>query len=151
MELIKNYFKGKTVAFYIAFATAVISVVTAIIYAAVFGGMQEYMSWFGFVLMLLAAVAFIVPSLFGYAKLGVAAMALLDFAAMVVSLLVTYNYFVAFAIGGGISAVFADGPAVIFIVCLVLLMVCCIAANVAAWLRVQKKQKSSVADLGEKI
>lgn len=144
MEFIKKYFKDKTVAFYIALALAAVSVVTAIIYASVFGGKQEYMSWAGFALMLLAGAAFFGLSVFGFEKWGIAAMTLLDFAALLVSALVTYNYFVGFAINGGVGAAFADGAAVMFVVCVLLLIICCVAGNVVAWLSVRKKRKVDV-------
>ena len=148
MEFIKKYFKDKTAAFYAACALALISVITAIVYAAVFGGKQDYMSWPGFVLMLLAGVAFFALSVLGFAKWGIVAMSLLDFAALLVSALVTYNYFVGFAINGGIGAAFGDGAAVTFVVCMILLVICCVAGNIAAWLSVRKKR---AAKQGEKV
>lgn len=149
MGFIKKYFANRTVTFYVAFGLAVISVVTAVIYAAVFGDEQEYMSWIGFVLMLSAGLSFFALSIFGFEKWGIAAMSLLDFAALLVSALVTYHYFVGFAINGGIGAAFADAQASLFVVCVILLILCCIGGNVTAWFGVRKKSAESDAEKGE--
>lgn len=142
MEFIKNFFKNKTIAFYIALAVAGLSIIAAILYAAAFGSLSKYMSWLAFVFLLLAPIAFLALSFFRFERMGTAAMAILDFAALLLAANRAFGFIsdyvmVGFDNAGAAFPLFAAGA--------VLMAVCSIAASAAAWLRLQKKQQAAAA------
>lgn len=140
--MIKEFFKDKTIEFYIQAGVGLLGIVGAIIYAATFAG-SEYMSWMGFSFVLIAFVAFAALSIFGFSRFAVPAMAVFHFAAFVVSILKSYNYLVSFAINGGAEAALKDGKVISLIITVVILLVCCIAGNVLAWLNVRRKKQAA--------
>lgn len=141
MEIIKNFLRNKTLAFYIAVCVAGISVVAAILYAAAFSDLSKYMSWLAFAFLLLAPVAFLALSFFGLARIGAAALALLDFAALLFAANKVFGFIADYAMVGFDSA----GSAFpLFVAGAALMVVCSIVANVAAWSRLQKTQQAVV-------
>ena len=147
---IKHFFKDKGVAFYMALGAAVLSLVAAILYAAVYGSMETYMSWTGFVFMLLSVLSFFALSLVGLAKYGAGGAAIFGFVGLILSLGDTYGYFTSFAVSGGIPAVLGDDTAVVFIACAAMLLVSVIASCVAAWMPQKKQDLNAVEAGGEK-
>ena len=151
MEFIKNYFKGKTIAFYIAFGVSAFSLISAIIYAGCVGS-SEYMSWGAFVMLLLAFPAFLALSYFGYSKIASGVVAALNLAALALLVIDVFpfvwtlvnHYAMTGDFDGG--AVFGGAVAV-----LVFTAICAITANVLAWLKLNKEAKTAeiTADVSE--
>lgn len=137
MEGIKNFFKNKTIAFYIAVVVACISVIAAILYVAAFGSLSEYMSWLAFVFLLLAPVAFFAFSVFGLARMGAAVLALLNFAALLLAANKVLGFIADYAMVG-LDSAGAAFP--LFVAGAVLMVICSIVASVAAWRNLQKQQ-----------
>lgn len=142
VELFKNFFKGKTVTFYIALGLAGLSLFTSIFYAASIGGLGEYMSWGAFVLLLLAGFVFAALALFEFPNIGVAIMACMNFGALILSAVAIYEYFISLAMVG-LETAGASFP--LYIVSAVLMLIDAVAGNVVAWLRLAKKKKDAPA------
>lgn len=136
MDFIKNFFKNKTVAFYIAGGFAVLSLVTAIVYAATLGHLEE-MSWAAFGLLIAVPFVFAALSLIGHEKLGTAALAIMCFAAFVLYITSIYEYpmtqlMIIMSLGD-----LKEFPAIV--ASAALMLVCCIAGNALYWVRLRKK------------
>lgn len=132
---IKSFFKDKTIAYYVALGFAVLTIVTAIIYTVNFA-QTKYMSWAAFVFLLIAAIAFIALSVFGYNRIGSGAMSALSFTAFLLFIASVYTYFLDNVMIGFKGPIFTG-----IIVCAALMLVCSIGANVTAWLHLKKKAK----------
>lgn len=139
--MIKQFFSDKTILFYVEIAVAVLAIIAGIVYSITFAG-TEYFSLFAVVLLFLSAVAFIALSIFGFVKIGAILMMVLQFSALLLSLLATYNYFVGFAINGGVVAALGDAKALSFVISTVLVVVCWITSNVMCWLKLTTSNKT---------
>lgn len=136
-EKIANYFRSRTVAFYIALAMAVLSVVTSIVYATTLGGFANYVSNLPITLLLVGAAAFAVSAVFGLSNIGTAAMALLYYASMLVFIGTVYSALVEQAMT--ISGIGDIKGLDVLIANVVLMLLGAIISTVCAWLRHCKK------------
>ena len=103
METVKKFFKKKTVGFYLSAVAALLSLVTAIVYAAAYNG-SNYMSWAAFAMFVLAFVAFVALSLFGVTyRFAPAVGGVLDLIAMCLYIGAVYMY-LSEVFYGGITA-----------------------------------------------
>lgn len=146
MNFIKNFIKDKTVAFYIACGVALLSLVTAIVYAVTLGHLKE-MSWVAFALLLVVPFVFAGLSLIGHEKLGTAAIGILGFAAFVLYLTTIYEYPMAQLMIITSLSDLKEFPAIIATAAL--MVICCIAGNVVYWLRLRKKPESAKTESGK--
>lgn len=138
-EKFLNYFHGRTAAFYVSFAMAIISILVAILYPALLSGNAEiakYLSYIPLALLLVAAIAFIGLSFIDLSNLGAAIMAVMDFAAFIVFVITIYEYPIEKVMV--ISNIFEIEGLVAIVVCGVLMLVAAIVSNVSAWLKQTK-------------
>ena len=145
METVKKFFKKKTVGFYLSAVAALLSLVTAIVYAAAYGGTQ-YMNWGAFVIMLFAFIGFAALSIFDitarFAPAFLCAFGLVSFALYV---LATYMYLSEVFYNGVTAAAMAElNPAYVF--CLVAIVIV-IALSIAG---IFMKQIKEVPEQGGK-
>ena len=122
MKIVKEFFRKKTVGFYLSAAAALLSLVTAIVYAAAYSGSQ-YMSWAAFLIMLFAFIGFIALCIFDvtarFAPVLVGVLGLVSFALYV---LATYMYLSEVFYNGVTAAAMAElNPAYVF--CLVAIII----------------------------
>ena len=139
--MITKFLSDKTILFYVEIAIAVFAIIAGIVYSITFAG-TEYFSWLAVVLLFISAVAFIALSIFGYVKIGAILMMILQFSALLLSLLATYNYFVGFAINGGVAAALGDAKALCFLFSTIIIVVCWITGNVMCWLKLTTSNKT---------
>ena len=137
MQIFKDFFKNRTIKFYIAFAIAILSLITAIVYGASLLGLTEYASAAPLIMMLIAFVVFAVSALFRLTRIGTACVALLDFFAFVVYILTIYQYPVLEAMNAGTVANIKGMGAIIAVAAMMIVIV--IAANVLAWMKLDRK------------
>lgn len=124
MNILKVFFKKKTVGFYLSAAAALLSLATAIVYAAAYGGTQ-YMSWTAFALMLAAFVCFIalgIPDVTArFAPVAVGVFGLISFGLYV---LATYMYLSEVFYNGVSAAAMAElNPAYVFCLLAIVLII----------------------------
>lgn len=136
MNAFARFFSDKTVAFYIALGAAQFSLITAVIYAALLGGLDGYVSYIPFVLLVVGAAAFVGLSLLGSCRAGTALMAAADFAAFIVYVGTIYAYPVDRAMSAGSAADIEELPAIIAVG--VLIFLCTAASNVLAWIKMRR-------------
>jgi len=146
MSLFKNYFKNRKTSFFVALATAVICLITAIIYAASFYGrehLEAYVSWIPTTFLIVGALAFFGASLFKLSQFGTVAMAICSLVSFVSYLSTIYGYPVEQIMVVNIDQIpeFAT-----IVTCAVLMLASFITANVCAW---KKQEKCEVANYGE--
>lgn len=138
-EKFLNYLHGRTAAFYVAFAMAIVSILVAILYPALLGGNAEiakYLSYIPLALLLVASIAFIGLSFIDLSNLGTAIMAVMDFAAFIVFVITIYEYPIEKVMV--ISNIFEIEGLVVIVVSGVLMLVAAIVSNVCAWLKQTK-------------
>lgn len=147
----KEFFKNRTIAFYITLGVSGLSVISGIVYIAAVRGLTDTVSWMPGVMMILAGVAFAALALFRLSRTGAAVLALLDFFAIVVYIVTVIDYILTQAMTA-FSFIRIEGIGSI-IACAVLMIICTAAANVFAWLRLDKQEKINVTDSveGEKV
>lgn len=131
-----EFHKHRTISFWIAAGAAVLSVISAVVYAAAVMGEDEvsrFVNIVPFILLLAGGLIFAVAALFRKSRLGALVMGLLDLFAFVVFL----GYFAAYPAstavandGGGIISLpgFAAAIAVA-----VLMFICIVLSDVCAW------------------
>ena len=91
-DKIINFFKSKSVTYYIALGIALITIITSFIYLGVLSNINEYLNIGLFFLIIIGGIAFIALSSFNLDKIGVGAMALCNFGAFITYILTIYNY-----------------------------------------------------------
>jgi lysylphosphatidylglycerol synthetase-like protein (DUF2156 family) len=91
MENLKAFFKDKSYGFYASVVVFVMSLITAIVYAANYGGTKE-MSWAAFIIILVGLVAAVVLGVFGRYRWIPVAMAVADFVALLLFIKAVYFY-----------------------------------------------------------
>jgi hypothetical protein len=91
MENLKAFFKDKSYGFYASVVVFVLSLITAIVYAANYSGTKE-MSWAAFIIILVGLVAAVVLGVFGKYRWIPVAMAVADFAALLLFIKAVYFY-----------------------------------------------------------
>ena len=141
METVKKFFKKKTVGFYLSAVAALLSLVTAIVYAAAYNG-SNYMSWAAFAMFVLAFVAFVALSLFGVTyRFAPAVGGVLDLIAMCLYIGAVYMYLSEVFYGGITAAAMAElDPAFVF--CLVASVVCIGLFIAGIFVRQRKRVKA---------
>lgn len=138
-EFIKNFIETRNVTFYIALGVALVSAIVGIISGAALAFAGE--TALTVVLPLLGLVAFLGLSAVGQEKIGAAASGLLTFGALIALVCGVYSHFLTAIQNqsmGGFDLGAIEGFFTL-IVCVVLLIVCAVATNVLAWLRLKKK------------
>lgn len=138
---LKEFFKTRSAAFYVAAAAAVLSVILSIVYACCYGN-TEYMSWFAFALTLIAGLAFFALALFRQTQAFASAVTgLLDFIGFLLFIRGVYWYFSTVFFGGFKASLLGEvDPA--FYAVTVLYVVTIAVSNVCVYLRIAKKQKT---------
>lgn len=101
MEKTNGYLKGKSYGFYVTLVLTALTVVTAVIYAALYNG-SRYMSWPTVWIMIAGAAIALALPLAGQARWSNAVLALADFVAFL--LYVYYIYFYVSVVMVGIQA-----------------------------------------------
>lgn len=146
MNPFRKLFSGKRPAFYAATATAALSLLSAILYAALYGG-GELMNWACFVLPILGMGAFFTLSFFEMPRIGSAVLAALDFTALLVFLYSAYqdlwDYLNDLLVHGTTDGSSSELSA--FVTVTVFLLVCFVAANVCAWLKLKRQPAEEVS------
>lgn len=154
MDKIKKYLMDfiatRNITFYISFGFVVLAAITGIVSGATLSFAGDTL--LTVLLPLLGLLAFVGLSLVGQEKAGAAAAGLLIFGAFIALICGVYLHFLneiqnqamgGFNIGA-IEGLFA------LIVCVALLAICAIAANVFAWLRLKKKPTPDTSEKEEK-
>lgn len=139
-EYFNHFIKTRNISFFVALGVAVLSVIVGIIAVAT---LSEYgTAWPTVLLTLVGFVAFVLLSLVGKEGMGAGALAGCNFAALLLLVVGEYEYFLteiqAQAMGAGFNLGAVEGLYALIAVA-VLLLVCAVAANVLAWLRLKKK------------
>ncbi|MDE5729813.1 MAG: hypothetical protein K2I20_06575 [Clostridia bacterium] len=145
LNFIVNFIKSRNVTFYIAFGVAVLSFILGIVAStglsvAGASAAAALITLFGFLL-------FIVFSLLGYERAGAATVGVTAFAAIVVAVCECYSVLLTKIMdmsmtGFSISGILAIDGVVAAIVCVVGLLICAVASNVFAYLRLRKKDEN---------
>lgn len=147
METVKKFFKKKTVGFYLSALAALLSFITAIVYAAAYRGTQ-YMNWGAFVLLLFAFIGFAALSIFDvtarFAPVLVGLFGLISFGLYV---LATYMYLSEVFYNGVTAAAMAElDPSYVF--CLIAIVLV-IALSIAGIFMRQRKRVKADTNGGE--
>ena len=145
-KFIKRFIETRNVAYYVALGVALLSAVIGIVSGASLAFAGE--TALTVVLPLLGLVAFVALSALGQEKTGAAASGLLTFGALIALVCGVYGHFLTAIQNqsmGGFDLGAIDGFFTL-IVCAVLLVVCAVAANVLAWLRLKKKPAPPAAE-----
>ena len=141
MTTVKEFFRTRTVAFYVAAAAAVLSVILSIVYAACYSG-TSYMSWGAFALTLIAGIAFFALAAFKQTEpFAALVLGVLNFIAFILFIHDVYMYFTTIFYGGFSAALLGDiDPA--FYACTVLYLIIIVASNVCVYLKSSKTKSS---------
>ena len=92
MQLFKDFFKNRTIKFYIAMGAAVLSIITGIVYGAAVAVLDEGISVAPTVMCIVAALIFAVCALFRLSRIGMAAVGIIDLFALFIFLVTGYEY-----------------------------------------------------------
>lgn len=132
----KNFFKNRTISFWVAFGTSILSIVTAIVYAgAIMGGKEisQYVDFVPFVLILIGGLIFVPAIFLRMSRIGAMLMGIFDIFAMVIFL----GDFIAYPAS---TAVANDGTSILSlpgfaaaIAVVVMMLICVVASNICAW------------------
>ncbi len=137
---LKKIISGRTVGFYLATATALLSLVTAIVYVVGYGD-SEYMSWTAFALLLAAFAAFVGMTLFSVTvPWAPVALCGLDFIAFLLYIHAIYMYLSEVFYGGVTLSAMAQLNS-FFVICTVFMLIAVIAGNVSVYLKQEKEQE----------
>lgn len=135
----------KSVKFYVGLVFAIIAVVAGVIYKIGFGHIESANS-IPFVLLISAAVLYLVLSLLGQNEIGAAFLGLLSFAAMIFLI----NNIAPYVVDTLMGSAMTEGISISLIMELpviiedaVLMIICAIAGNVIAWIKRKSKNKFS--------
>ena len=145
MESILNFFKRKTVGFYLCCAAALLSVIVAIVYGAAYSG-TDYMNGWAVALPIVGAVAFAVMSVFKQTEAyGAVVMGVLDLTGFLLFVQASYLYLSEVFYGGVSAAAFKMmNPA--YIVCVLFFLIATVLSNVGIYM---KSSKPKVAEQKE--
>lgn len=144
MKIFTEYFKDRTVAFYISLGFAMMSVVVAIVYGAAVLGLDDGISVAPVIMMIIGALAVPALALIRLTRVGLGVMGVLDFFSVVVFAVTVYEYPISQAMVVS-NAMEIEGMASIIAVA-VFMLICFVAANVLAWIRQDKKRPAPSAD-----
>ena len=151
MRGVKNFLRKKTVGYWLSLFGAVLSLITAVVYAAAYAG-SNYMSWLSFAMLLFAFAAFLLLSAFDIsAPFAPAAAGIFDLVAMCLYIDGIYMYLTEVFYGGVNAASMAElDPAFVF--CLLAEIVCVGLGIAGVFMRqrrpVAKKKSSAVRKAG---
>ena len=138
MTKVKEFFSTRTVAFYIALATAALTLILTIVYGACYAG-TDYMSWAAFALTLIACLAFCGLAVFKQTeRFAALVMGLLDFIAFLLFIDNVYMYFTT-VFYGGFSASLLGNVDPAFYACTILFLITIVASNVCVYLKPAKQ------------
>lgn len=99
MDKLKSFFKNNSYGFYVSFAVSLLTLVTLIVYANAYGSNDRYMSWAGFVIMLVGIVAAVGLTAFKLNEWVPPVLALANFIALMLYITKIYNYVVVVMVG----------------------------------------------------
>lgn len=99
MNKLKNYLKNKSYGFYVTVFVMLFTLVTLIVYANAYGSNDRYMSWAGFVIMLVGIVAAVGLTAFKLNDWVPPVLALANFIALMLYITKIYNYVVVVMVG----------------------------------------------------
>ncbi len=142
-EYLKNFFlnfvKTRKVTWYVAAGFTLLMFITGIISSAALG--FAGVTALPVVLTLLALLVFVITTILGQEKIGTALVAAASYGSFVVLFLEAYPFFLNAISSQGMTGfdIGAIKGATTFIACIVLFIVCAIAANVLAFLKQSKK------------
>ncbi len=143
-EFILQFLSDKTVPFYVALGAAGLSVVTGIMYSAALGGLSGYVSFVPLILLLVGAAVFVGLSFLGSPRAGAAIMTAADFGAFLVYVGTIYAYPVDIAMSVGSVSDIKELPMII--AAGALMLICAIASNAVAWMKMTKRDKAPDKD-----
>ena len=136
LDLLKNYFKNRTLAFYFSLAVAFLTLITGIIYAAIILPLDYRASIFPVIMLIIGALLVPIFALFRMTRIGLGCMSLLTFFAFVLYLMSIYEYPIEQAMG--VSDVWEIKGIVSIIVIAVLMFIFFVASNVLAYIKQEK-------------
>lgn len=147
MQIFTDFFKNRTIKFYIAMGIAAFSVIVGIVYGAAVATLDDGISVAPTVMCILAAVVFAVCALFRLSRVGMAAVGVLDIFALFIFLVTGYEYPIEQAM---VSSNVWDIEGIVAIIAVAAMMlICIIAANVFAWLRLDKPVETAADGVAE--
>ena len=132
----RGLLSGRSYGFYVTLGTVVLSVVTAIVYAALYSNTPRFMSWPAFAVILAGGVLALILLLLRFGQIASAVVALADLAGLLLFIRVIYNYVVVVMAGIDLSSFEAR-----FIVCTVLFVLSLAAGIVSVFSRQTKEAK----------
>ena len=156
LQYLKDFIKSRNVLFYVAFGVAVLAFIFGIVATA--GLAEAGCGALPIVFTLLGLLAFIGLSLVGHEWAAAGAVGVFSFMSIVAVLCNVYSFYLGrvqdLAMTGiNIGALFSIPGIVVLILSLVVFLLCAIASNVFAWLRLRKKDVAPAvaasADSGE--
>ncbi len=101
---LKQRLAEKRFGFYVTLAVAVLSLVTAIVYAVGYSNNARFMSWPAFILLIVGAVAALVFAFLDLDDFGTAILALFSLIGLLLFIHIIYNYVVVVMIGIDLSS-----------------------------------------------
>lgn len=132
----KNYFKERSYGFYVTLGIVLFSVVTAIVYAALYGDTPRFMAWSVFVSLIVGAVVALACTFLRLDQLAPAALALTSLIALLRYIRVIYNYVVVVLVG-----IDVDSFEPRFIASMVLLSILLVASIADIFLKQSKEKR----------
>ena len=143
MKKIIEFFRDKTVAFYVALAFAALSAAATIVYAVLIGGLEGYFSFVPILLIIVGIAAFAGLSVIGSCRLGSAVLSAAQFSAFIVYVGTVYEYLIVQAMSAG-KASDIDGFYGIIAIG-VMMFVSAAGENVVAWIKQRKIRKEKTS------
>ena len=136
LNLAKNYFKNRTLAFYVSLVVAFMTLITGIIYAATILPLDDRASVFPVVMLIIGALLVPIFALFRLTRIGLGCMSLLTFFAFILYLMSIYEYPIEQAMV--ISNIWEIKGMVSIIIVAVLMFIFFVASNVLAYIKQEK-------------
>lgn len=114
-------------------------------YSAALGGLSGYVSFVPLILLLVGAAVFVGLSFLGSPRAGAAIMTAADFGAFLVYVGTIYAYPVDAAMSVGSASDIKELPMII--AAGALMLICAIASNAVAWMKMTKRDKAPEIDV----
>lgn len=136
LNLVKNYFKNRTLAFYFSLGVALLTLITGIVYAATILPLDDRASVFPIVMLIIGALLVPIFALFRLTRIGLGCMSLLTFFAFILYLISIYEYPIEQAMN--VSNIWEITGMTNIIVVAVMMFIFFIASNVLAYIKQEK-------------
>lgn len=138
-DKILNFFKNKTIGYYVGLGAAVLMIITSFIYLGVISNINEYLNYGVFFFILLSGLVYIALSSFNFDKLASGSMATCAFGSFVTYILTVFDY----PLAQLMDYSFGDIPHIMgIIVIAAILLICAITSNVLMYMKLNKIEKN---------